>query len=397
MGKKRYRKISVCIWNDAKFLALSHEAKLVLFFMLTHPDLTQLGALRATVPGLACELGMELDAFGKAFEQVLQQGIVEYDGKLLFWFPNFLKHNLPESPNVVKSWHYGYCKLPESPLRTEILLGVRALVATLTQGFQEAFTGTFAEELAGALPNQRTESREQEEEKRVGDSPACLCSASPCASFSTVSHDGSNADSPHYAPSVLNEASPQNNHNSFQPPDILNRSREDDPLAGMQGAGPLPVGDKPDGGNRAAGKENVIGIKNNAQAEGRVPCPYEKIQQAYNRICIRLPRCREVTPQRKVILKSLWSSGLERKNLAWWESYFCMVHESTFLAGENDRGWTANFDWVVKPANVIKVEEGNYLPKQKKTQKRTMTSCVNATNRAVYESMMQQGEVHGLE
>lgn len=166
MGKRRYRKISVCIWNDAKFVALSHDAKLVVFFMLTHPDLTQLGALRATIPGLACELGMELATFGKAFEEVLQQGIVEYDEKLLFWFPNFLKHNLPESPNVVKSWHYGYRQLPETLLRTKILLGVNELVATLTQGFREAFMCTFAEELAEACPNQRAENREQEKEER---------------------------------------------------------------------------------------------------------------------------------------------------------------------------------------------------------------------------------------
>ena len=50
MSTRRYRKISVCIWNDAKFMALSHEAKLIVFFMLTHPSLTQLGALRGNVP-----------------------------------------------------------------------------------------------------------------------------------------------------------------------------------------------------------------------------------------------------------------------------------------------------------------------------------------------------------
>ena len=162
MSKRRYRKISVCIWNDAKFMALSNDAKLIVFFMLTHPDLTQLGALRANVPGLACELGMELEAFTKGFEEVLTQGIVQHDGKLLFWFPNFLRYNLPESPNVVKSWHYGFNELPESELRNTILIGVKALVDGLTEGFQKAFQKAFAEELTQASLNQRTESREQE-------------------------------------------------------------------------------------------------------------------------------------------------------------------------------------------------------------------------------------------
>ena len=467
MGKRRYRKISVCIWNDAKFLALSHDAKLVVFFMLTHQDLTQLGALRATIPGLACELGMELETFGKAFEEVLHQGIVEYDEKLLFWFPNFLKHNLPESPNVVKSWHYGYRQLPETPLRAEILLGVKELVATLTQGFREAFVCTFAEELAEACPNQRAENREQEKEKRVGDSPAPSSQpASPNASlpsdpyptnkpkmqppnFSTVpSNNLSTPITIHQTPSteLPNETSPKNTHESSLTIDSHNRSREGVPLAGMQGEAPLPAGGnkaaegkKPVGGNKAAeGKKPVggniaaagkktaagdntaadkktastneitIGNKRTSEAKNteentlasnaktsaskvqqtRIPCPYEKIRQAYNATCTRLPKCREITSLRKARLKSAWNSGLDRKNLAWWERYFALVHESAFLAGENDRGWTANFDWIVKPANMIKIEEGNYLPKQGKPRK---AAGVSATNRAVYESMMQRG------
>ncbi|KAF1076240.1 hypothetical protein MKHDV_01261 [Halodesulfovibrio sp. MK-HDV] len=444
MGKRRYRKISVCIWNDAKFLALSHDAKLVVFFMLTHQDLTQLGALRATIPGLACELGMKLETFGKAFEEVLHQGIVEYDEKLLFWFPNFLKHNLPESPNVVKSWHYGYRQLPETPLRSEILLGVRELVATLTQGFREAFTCTFAEELAETCPNQRAENREQEKEKRVGDSPAPSSQpASPNASPDTYSPPKQNVQSlssfavkpknlsnpftpmkihPTSLTELPNETSPQNFHESSLTPDNHNRSREGVPLAGMQGEAPLPAG----GNKSAAGKISAVGnkpttddkniagdintidnkttsdIKNteeNPSASGaktsppnvlepRIPCPYERIREAYNVTCTRLPKCREITPLRKARLKSVWNSGLDRKNLAWWERYFALVHESAFLAGENDRGWTANFDWIVKPANMIKIEEGNYLPKQGKPQK---GAGVSATNRAVYESMMQRG------
>ena len=434
MGKRRYRKISVCIWNDAKFLALSHDAKLVVFFMLTHQDLTQLGALRATIPGLACELGMGLETFGKAFEEVLHQGIVEYDEKLLFWFPNFLKHNLPESPNVVKSWHYGYRQLPENPLRAEILLGVKELVATLTQGFREAFVTTFAEELAETCPNQRTENREQEKEKRVGDSPASSSPrVSPNVSFPADPHPinqlqtqplNLSAVNPNNVSTLAtpitprstsstelpNETCPQNCHEPFLTLDSHNRSREGVPLAGMQGEAPLPAGGK----KAAAGNKTAVGNKKvpvgnnnptdkntaeNTSASGaktptpnvqqtRIPCPYEKIQQAYNATCTRLPKCREITSLRKARLKSVWNSGLDRKNLAWWERYFTLVHESTFLAGENDRGWTANFDWIVKPANMIKIEEGNYLPKQGKPQK---AAGVSATNRAVYESMMQRG------
>lgn len=39
------------------------------------------------------------------------------------------------------------------------------------------------------------------------------------------------------------------------------------------------------------------------------------------------------------------------------------VANSSFLRGGNHRGWMANFDWVFKPDNFVKVLEGNYLDK----------------------------------
>ena len=37
---------------------------------------------------------------------------------------------------------------------------------------------------------------------------------------------------------------------------------------------------------------------------------------------------------------------------------------SDFLNGRNDRGWVADFDWMVKPNNFVKVLEGNYDNRQ---------------------------------
>lgn len=39
------------------------------------------------------------------------------------------------------------------------------------------------------------------------------------------------------------------------------------------------------------------------------------------------------------------------------------VANSSFLRGGNHRGWMANFDWVFRPDNFVKVLEGNYLDK----------------------------------
>lgn len=40
------------------------------------------------------------------------------------------------------------------------------------------------------------------------------------------------------------------------------------------------------------------------------------------------------------------------------------INNSSFLKGQNDKNWTINFDWLVKPNNFIKVLEGNYTDKK---------------------------------
>lgn len=42
------------------------------------------------------------------------------------------------------------------------------------------------------------------------------------------------------------------------------------------------------------------------------------------------------------------------------EAAFKKVQKSSFLKGDNERGWKASFDWVMKVDNLIKVIEGNY-------------------------------------
>ena len=42
------------------------------------------------------------------------------------------------------------------------------------------------------------------------------------------------------------------------------------------------------------------------------------------------------------------------------QKLFDKVAASDFLNGVNDRNWTACFDWVMKPGNMVKILEGNY-------------------------------------
>ena len=44
--------------------------------------------------------------------------------------------------------------------------------------------------------------------------------------------------------------------------------------------------------------------------------------------------------------------------------------KSDFLNGRNDRGWIADFDWLMRPNNFVKVLEGNYNNNDKNDRRR---------------------------
>ena len=140
----KYRKIDPRIWNDAKFMALSDNGKLAFLFLLTHPHMTALGAMRATIPGLAAELGWLEESFREAFQEALSKGIVKHDPKASFlWLPNFIRYNPPESPNVVKAWVSALDLLPECEMRILCLRRVKELTDGMSEGFVKALPQDF--------------------------------------------------------------------------------------------------------------------------------------------------------------------------------------------------------------------------------------------------------------
>ena len=183
----RYRKIDTRIWNDAKFNALSERGKLVFFFLLTHPNLTMLGAMRATVPGLAAELGMPAEGFAEAFREVLAKAMGKHDQSAsFFWLPNFLRYNRPESPNVVKSWPDAFDLLPECHLKDQLFLQLKAFTEGLSKGFQQAFVEAFAKDFAKGMPNQEQEQEQEQEKETAADADPFLLSPSLQEDFAST-------------------------------------------------------------------------------------------------------------------------------------------------------------------------------------------------------------------
>lgn len=89
------------------------------------------------------------------------------------------------------------------------------------------------------------------------------------------------------------------------------------------------------------------------------PAPYETIKDLYNSICKDLSKVGSISSSRKRHLKARWKQF--EYNLDTFEECFKKVQASDFCKGKNERGWQADFDWLIKnDNNMVKVLEGKY-------------------------------------
>ncbi len=87
---------------------------------------------------------------------------------------------------------------------------------------------------------------------------------------------------------------------------------------------------------------------------------YQLIADMYNEICISFPRLTKLSDSRKRAIKA----RLKQYRIEDFKRLFELAEESSFLKGRNNRNWLANFDWLVKDANMAKVLDENYSDKK---------------------------------
>ena len=83
--------------------------------------------------------------------------------------------------------------------------------------------------------------------------------------------------------------------------------------------------------------------------------PYQDVVEDFNNICKTLPRVTKLTDARRKVIKARFKDH----GLAGIQTVFEKAESSDFLSGRNG-GWSASFDWLMKPSNFQKVIEGNY-------------------------------------
>lgn len=84
---------------------------------------------------------------------------------------------------------------------------------------------------------------------------------------------------------------------------------------------------------------------------------YQLIADMYNNTCVSFPRLTKMSDARKKAIRA----RLKVYTVDDFKKLFEMAESSSFLKGQNNRNWSATFDWLIKDANMAKVLEGIYM------------------------------------
>ena len=107
--------------------------------------------------------------------------------------------------------------------------------------------------------------------------------------------------------------------------------------------------------NRPPEIEKEIELK----TEKEIKIDYQQIADMYNNTCVSFPRLTKLSESRKKAIKA----RLKVYSVEDFQKLFEMAEGSSFLKGQNNRNWSATFDWLIKDTNMAKVLDGNYQDK----------------------------------
>ena len=97
---------------------------------------------------------------------------------------------------------------------------------------------------------------------------------------------------------------------------------------------------------------------------------YAGIAESFNRICVSLPHVETITDQRR---KAIRGAVKQVERVGGFEYLFRRVEDSDFLTGRSGNWSRCGFDWILKPANLTKILEGNYDNRQTATRAKGIT------------------------
>ena len=112
--------------------------------------------------------------------------------------------------------------------------------------------------------------------------------------------------------------------------------------------------------------------------ESKEKATCQQVVDLYHSICISYPRVIQISEARKWAIQA----RLKVYTLEQIKTVFEKAEASMFMKGANKRNWTADFDWLLNDANIVKVLEGKYDngARNKKAEEEWKTSHSNKFN-----------------
>ena len=94
-----------------------------------------------------------------------------------------------------------------------------------------------------------------------------------------------------------------------------------------------------------------------APADARTHFDYQAVVDAFNSVCVSLPKVKKLTDRRRKAIKK----ALPLLDDLSFENYFAIVEQSDFLTGRSGgNDWRADFDWILEEKHFCKIVEGCY-------------------------------------
>ncbi|WP_051963006.1 hypothetical protein [Mesoaciditoga lauensis] len=107
--------------------------------------------------------------------------------------------------------------------------------------------------------------------------------------------------------------------------------------------------------------KNIIVDTNVSTKSSTEDIPFKKVVESFNEICKSFSPVKQLTDKRKKHIRARYAKHPLDEIL----TVFKKMEASSFLKGDNNRGWQASFDWVFKNEdNFVKVLEGKYDDKE---------------------------------